>query len=304
MARAPRAIIPPGKEHEYIRDANGNAVHVAYGEDAAMDGIVLPTGKHHQVGGGSHGFSIDDMDIPQNIIAYNESGQRTITQLTRRELAAGSAAITTSRLAGTTPEIIQRHEEEAETAFKRAAALKAKGGLAIAAMLQKASSAAYNPFEGGLMARAKTKKTKAKKKRRTTSRRVVESEGMPIAPEGQEQPKEKFREDEVEMPAPALVKITGDFGTVSANFTGVFRDGMCLVLYTDTRQLPSGYVLPERDDPMPLTVQHEQHVVECIWAGIQFTMPNVPVTFIVLLVAEEEHDDGEGRQGSSGFDDM
>ena len=130
------------------------------------------------------------------------------------------------------------------------------------------------------MAKKKAKK-KSKKKAKKKAQRVVETEPEPM-PEQQEVEKSQAPAAE-----PVSVKLTGPFGSVVAQVSGIFRDGMCLVLYSDARQLAALYEPPDAAEPMPLMVEFEQHRVECVWAGIQFTMPSTPVKFIVLLVVEE-----------------
>jgi hypothetical protein len=47
--------------------------------------------------------------------------------------------------------------------------------------------------------------------------------------------------------------------------------------------------LPEiTDEPLDVVVQANDKVLTCVWGGLQFTMPNVPVTFTILLVKEEQ----------------
>jgi len=299
MGKDARAVIPPGKEDEYAEDRQGKPIHVKYGSDPSMSGTVIPSGIDLVNSGGSYGFSTDDMDIPQNIIAFEADGERTITTITRREFVASLAGDKAKPVTPhvVTPAAVEQLGDQAEAIFSRV------GEAAQAQMLQlmrpetleKVAAVArpqYNPFEGGLMP---TKK--AKKKKRAKSRRGVESQ--PAEPQEAEAPEEA----QAAAVQPAVVKLSGPFGSVAAAFSGVFRDGMCLVLYSDARQLPSLYSLPENDEPTVLTVEYDEHVVECIWAGIQFTMPNSPVTFIVLLV-EKEQADGQGQPSQAGLDDM
>ena len=289
MAQAPQLFghtksirIPAGKEHEYTEDSQGNIVHVAYGTDERMPGTVIPTGKAFNVGGGSHGFSIDDMDVTQNIIVSDVDGQREVTKMTRRELLAelqeGVPAV--PELAVATPEAVEKRGEQVEGAYACiGSAVQAKMlQLLRTAVSEPATKRLYNPFEEGLM-------TVKKPKRRTKKlRRVAESAVPSQAAPSQASPPEQ---PQVVPAEPAVVRLVGPFGRVAATFSGIFRDGMCLVLYSDARQLSSLYTLPESDEPLLLTVEHDGHVVSCIWAGIQFTMPNAPVTFIVLLVEQE-----------------
>lgn len=300
-------IVPPGKEDEYEEDAQGNPVHVKYGKDPLMRGTVLPSGKDRIHSGGNYAYTIDKADIPQNIIAYEENGQRIITTSTREKLTAGQkrAGVKTVKPDEATPETIAQLGEQAERVYSQAgeAAKKMLAQLASPTLQQKVAAVMgehYNPFGEGSMAKKKAKKKKTAKRRTTKKKaqRVVKSEAE--APEPQDL-EEKMQAEPLQ---PVVVKLTGPFGTVSAQFSGIFKDGMCLVLYTDARQVSSVYKLPESDDPVPLTVEFDGHVVECLWAGIRFTMPNVPVTFIVLLAAEEEQSDGEGQPGQMGLDPM
>lgn len=95
---------------------------------------------------------------------------------------------------------------------------------------------------------------------------------------------------------PIYVTIKGPFGKIRQPFSKVFRDDMCLVLKVDHRTLPASYELPdlEDDEVMQLELKIEEHVVQCIWAGIQFTEPDASATFTVLLI-QEETDIEEGR---------
>jgi hypothetical protein len=312
MAQGPRPFgrtkslrVPAGKEDEYAEDRNGEPIHVKYGSDEDLQGIVVPSGKHFREGGGSHGFNVNDMDIPQNIVAFDENGQRTVTQVTRRELAAGLANIQDQhKPSEATPEEIARLGEQAENTFLQ---VSAAAQTKVSRFLRPETAPTeqfYNPFEEGVMApkkKAKAKKAK-KKSRRGGKIATVARQSVADTPPEQEAPD---HEELAGIPEPPTVKISFEaLGTISAAVSGVFRDGVCMVMYTDSRQLPSAYTFPEVDSPIPVTIEYDGHVVSCLWAGIQFTMPNAPVTFIVLLVVEEEQADGEGQPGQAGHDEM
>jgi hypothetical protein len=128
-----------------------------------------------------------------------------------------------------------------------------------------------------------TKKKKAKK-----SRRVVKSEERsdPDAASADKQEPNYL---------PVEVEISAPFGRLRQSFSGIFRDGGNLILYTDKRHVPL-YTLPEVSEPLRLTVTWQDRVVPCVWAGIQFTLPHAPVTFTVLLI-DEGQADGEGQSG-------
>ena len=81
--------VPSGKEGEYSKDVQGNIIHTEYGEDEDLDAVVLPSGKGaDRFGtGGQHGVHIDPLDIPQNVVLFDESGMQVVTKTTGRELA-------------------------------------------------------------------------------------------------------------------------------------------------------------------------------------------------------------------------
>lgn len=321
----PKAVIPAGKESEYQTDNQGRRIHMTYGEDGSMPGTVLPTGKSEDEGGGSYGFDVDDMDYPQNIISYDENGMQTITQVTRRELAKiQSPTPDPERRTKMTPEMQALMADNAADILMRLGNMRIEGQDVDAAkqpaahQLKEALAKSMNtvdPFEGGSMAKKATKKKakRAKKKEKDkppvkeapneTVQHVVESDETAKTTEPPEEVEPQQAEEKVAAPLP-VARISGAFGSISATFSSVFRDGMVLVLCSDARQLQSVYELPPVDQPMPLLIEYEDHRVPCLWAGIQFTMPSVPVTFVVLLVAGEEQTDGEGFPGQDGFNDM
>ena len=100
----------------------------------------------------------------------------------------------------------------------------------------------------------------------------------------------------------ATVTLTGPFGQIEAHCSGIFRDGIHLVLFSDRRYLPVVFKLPPVTEPMELKVEYGGHTVTCFWAGIQFVMPSGQVTFTVLLVAAEEESDSVAPGAETGLD--
>ena len=109
-------------------------------------------------------------------------------------------------------------------------------------------------------------------------------------------PKERVQVPVRETAPVVYVTIKGAFGKIRQPFSKVFRDGMCLILKVDHNTLPASYELPDLEDnvPMQLELKIGDHVVQCIWAGLQFTEDEPSATFTVLLI-QEETDIEEGR---------
>ena len=287
LGRVKSLRVPAGKEHEYAEDIQGEPVHVTYGADENLPGTVIPTGKHFSAGGGSRGFSIDDMDIPQNIIACDAQGQQVITQVTRRQMMR--TATKSSTPLPSKEELKQRQaapvEEIRKLADQSEAQFLAAAATSTAAVVETPPSRneVLDPFEEGVEVVMPTRRKAKRAKKGKKPRRVVESVGVEQpsdtpAGQGQEQPDNRV----------AVVRIVGPFGQIDAHCSGIFRDGIHLVLFTDRRQLQNVFSLPPVDDPIKLKVRYGDHTVTCFWAGIQFTMPSGQVTFTVLLIAEEE----------------
>jgi len=301
-SRVKNIRVPTGKEREYDKDQQGNLIHTQYGEDDEVDAVVLPSAKgldRHGTGG-QHRRDFDPLgrNIPQNVIIFDDSGvPQTVTKTDGRELAQkiqrrsdrpaadGSVDPVTGAVHELTKEEADKLGEEAEYLYRGLAEERSAAQSIPEAPAEVkeafASAAAHDAFiEEGLV--AGTAKKKAKKK----SRRVVKSgEGEAPAPAKQEP---NYLPVEVEIDAP--------FGRLRQNFSGIFRDGICLVLWTDQRKLPSIYTLPVVDQPMEITIRWQDKVIPCLWAGIQFTWPHAPVTFTVLLI-DEGQANGEGQQG-------
>ena len=102
--------------------------------------------------------------------------------------------------------------------------------------------------------------------------------------------------EQKQLPQPVSVTIKGPFGKIKQPFSKVFRDGMFLILKVDHKWLDTSYELPEmpEDEALQLELQINDHVIQCIWAGIQFTEPDASATFTVLLI-QDETDIEEGR---------
>jgi len=120
-------------------------------------------------------------------------------------------------------------------------------------------------------------------------------EGPSVEP-AQYIPKERVQVPVRETAPVVYVTIKGAFGKIRQPFSKVFRDGMCLILKVDHNTLPASYELPDLEDnvPMQLELKIGDHVVQCIWAGLQFTEDEPSATFTVLLI-QEETDIEEGR---------
>ena len=262
MSRVKNIRIPAGKEREYVEDDRGNIVHMTYGTDPKMPGTVLPSGfvlGDPRGTGKSAGFSVADLTVPQRLIEYGEHGEMVVGVVTARDALQAQATPTAAQ----------------------------------AVQVSAAGIGVQELFGGALMAAARrmTKKGKQTTKSRGNTSFPRAGTSAPAAEPSStavEQPTAPARVEQLSQSVP--VKITGAFGTITQQFTGIFRDGICLVLYTRQDQLPYVYTPPPLADgePVSLRVEYDNHVVDCFWGGIQFTLPTAPVTFTVLLVAEEE----------------
>ncbi len=119
--------VPVGKEEEYGENTQGDPVHLVYGEDEDIPGTVVPSASpatvssdgRQSTGGGSPGFRVDDLDVPQNIISYGDSGHQVVARVTRADLmtkGTGPAEQHDPRHQVTAAEIAQR-STKAETVF-------------------------------------------------------------------------------------------------------------------------------------------------------------------------------------------
>ena len=316
MAGGPRPLggtknirIPAGKEDEYSKTRQGQIIHTKYGTDEELDAVVVPSGKPLRTsGGGSHDPKFDPLgrDIPQHIVTFGEDGIQQVTQTTGREMVRKARVGEQTRDDSVSVKLSEEEADQlghdAEAEYLRMAKEKGRSEAPSVPAAAPAVSAALvaqvtKHIEEGLVPTPKKKTKKAKKKktgaRGKTSQRGVESGETPAEPQAQE-----------ENYLPIKVEIEGPFGRLEQTFSGIFQDGICLVLYTDRRHVTSLYTLPppSGDDAMPITITYQSRVIKCLWAGIQFTMPHAPVTFMVLLVTadEEPTDAGEG-QSSQGW---
>jgi len=269
------AKIPPGKEHEYeLDERTGEMVHKGYGTDPEMKGTVLPTAGRYQDAGGAcpsikDSFDAYSLDIEQNVVDTTE-GHAVIERVTRGEM-------------------VKRQRGQR---VKQAAAARPTPPVTMNPIVQQVIAGAE---ARGLMGTTK----KAKKAKKTAKRRTKRAAPVEEAP--QDDMQEKLQEQEAP-PAwtPAMVRISGPFGVVTQPFSGIFRDGMCLVLLTDNTAGGPKYELPPiEDDPLMLKIGWENQTVEAVWAGIQFTLPNGSVTFTVLLIPEDTQDE-QGLESPSG----
>jgi hypothetical protein len=90
------------------------------------------------------------------------------------------------------------------------------------------------------------------------------------------------------------VRIKGPWGTTVNTFSYVFRDDIFLILIVDHRHMESYYELPEVSDgdAVHVVVTVNGKVIDCLWSGISFTMPDDSATFTLLFI-QEEADRGE-----------
>jgi hypothetical protein len=309
--RTPNIRIPPGKEHEYTTDAQGNIVHVQYGSDPEIpDANVLPSGRGGRLGSGGNFQGFDGKklrpfdplgrDLKQNIVLFDESGApELVTKTNGHELAAttpkGPQLRDSSDSTELSAEEADQLGENAEYLYRGMAAMRSQGAAPVPAapapptLAPEAAPAARHIEEGFVPAPKKASKMgKQTKKKAKKSRRVVKSEERSdpdAASAGKQEPNY----------LPVEVEINAPFGRLRQSFSGIFRDGGNLILYTDKRHVPL-YTLPEVSEPLRLTVTWQDRVVPCVWAGIQFTLPHAPVTFTVLLI-DEGQADGEGQSG-------
>lgn len=295
-SRVKNLRVPKGREDEYEKDAQGNLVHTRYGEDDEFDAVVLPSargaGRHGT--GGQHGAHFDPLgrDLKQNVIVFGESGMpETVTETTGREMAANTPKGVQIRDGNKGSHDLTKEEadqlgESAEAQYRAMVA-----GRGQQAQPQQAPAPATSQLvagstgamiEEGLVAKKAAKKAKKK------SRRAVKSDG--VAEQGSTVPGAAQQEPNF---VPVEVEIEAPFGRLRQTFSGLFRDGSNLILWTDARQVPSVYSLPKPDKPMEITIRWQDRVIPCVHAGIQFTLPHAPVTFTVLFIDEGQMD-GEG----------
>ena len=292
LGRVKPMRVPVGKEDEYGEDARGDPVHLVYGDDEEIPGTVLPSAipavvssdGRQSSGGGSPGFHVDDLNILQNIVTYDDKGHQVVTRVTRADLmtkGTGPAEHHEPRRSVIAADIVRRGAQ-AEDIFRQAT------GAALASPPPAGPRSVWGRIpsieEGGaVMVEAKQGKRggKAKKTKKAKKRKEQGSEALLRAGESQlAQP----------LPAPIPVHLTGPFGSITQHFSGIIRQGISLVLVTDHRQIPQAYTPPKAtgENPMELQIKWDDQTVNCFWAGIQFSMPDGSVTFTVLLAPESD----------------
>ena len=291
LGRVKPIRVPEGKETEYGEDRQGNPIHLQYGQDDDIPGTVLPSALPATVspdgrtstGGGSPGFNVSDLNIPQNIVTYDEMGHQVITQVSRADLIAGGTGPVERHdpRHQVTPTEIDSRGRKAEDIFRNVTGAAKSSP---PPQLGPRNTWGYIPLieEGGSQM-AKQGAKKRKKKQGKTSRRVRKSAPTP-PPTPPPTP--------VPMPEPIAVQLSGSFGTITQHFSGIIRQGVSLVLVTDHRQIPQAYSPPPAtgEEPLEMTVQWGDQEVTCFWAGLSFTMPDGSVTFTVLLAEETGQD--------------
>lgn len=264
------------------QDELGNPLHTEYERDPQWRGTRIPSGKSKSKGGGSFGFDPASLDFEQNIISCEGGDQVTVAKVTARQLSQADAAEhDLPRDRELPPEELAKLQASAEETYKKASIAPEPIGEAQAPVVEAAPEAVQPdvpPSPSDLL--GPTEPVEEKPMSTEEQQDVVDGEE---SAEGQE-----IKQRAVKSHKPVLVTFKASFGKVTHPFTTLFRDGLCLVLVTDQRQLGSLYTLPDvGEEFMDVTVQVGDKELDCVWAGIQFTMPDVPVTFTVLLVREE-----------------
>ena len=323
MADAPRSLgkpknirVPAGLEAEYGVDEVGNVIHKQYGEDPeVVDATVLPSAKglDRHGSGGQHRSDFDPLgrNIKQNIIVFGPDGMQVVAQTTGREMVAvaekgpgvqaGDVDVSVEDL---TPAEANQLGENAEDLYRGLAGKREKAAAVAAAPVvappPQAAPAAprvsvLHIEEDYVPTKKKKvkKKTKRKKKAAKKSRRVVETPELEEVEEQQDAGEQRSHE------LPVEVEINAPFGRLSQTFSAVFIDNGNLILCTDKRLVPL-YMLPPVEEPIELSVTWAGQTVRCVWANISFTLPHVPVTFMVLLIdgsaVDEQGQPSEGGQ--------
>lgn len=288
LSRLKNIRVPSGKEDEYDTDAQGNIIHTTYGQDEELNATVVPSGKHHTIGGGSYDrkFDILGRDVRQNIVVFDARGAQQITEMTGRELARlvpkGRQIRGGADSSPLTKEAAEQLGKLAEASYRN---LKSKQpGPVETSPLTEPQPVIH--IEEDIVPVPKKKAKRSKK----SLQRVVESSDQQVDDRPKQQQQQTYE--------PVSVEISAPFGKLIQTFSGIFRSGPYLVLYTDRRHVSSAYTFPDVDDPISVTIRWQDRVVTCLWVGISFTMPHVPVTFTVLLI-DEGKVDGEGQPGQN-----
>ena len=221
-----------------------------YTWDDTLHATVIPTGKRPEQGGGSLGFDANNPKVKQNIVVCEDNNMRTIAVVDSAEIKkASSPDSTDSEEEPTLPD-----PANVEKAFLTAVQKDEPPSLG--------SPTPAGPLgpPPGYDARAAGQTPIPQP---TVTPRIVET---------------------------VSVVLKGTFGKMKCQYSNVFRDGRQLVLQTNNHELGVTYELPEvEDEAMLVEVTAGDKQLSCVWAGIQFTLPDDSVTFTVLLVAEEHN---------------
>lgn len=280
-------------------------VRTQYGSDPQLKATVLPSARPNVASGLSYGFSPDSKQVKQHIISFDESGQIKIAEVTAAQISGSSAVENpTDDRTAASPEEIREMSERAANIYKNMGAAERAGPHDVPAPPENAAGAVPDRFTVPTPQKAADQMQEIPDVQIDVSQQEV---NPPVPPELANAvasiqqmdnevaaaPEEKVEKMQAAKPKPLVVSIAGPFGKMRIPYSSIFRDGICLVLVTDHRQMPGMFELPEIDtEPLTLELTINQKSVRCIWGGIQFTLPNGSVTFTVLLV-QEETDVGE-----------
>lgn len=98
---------------------------------------------------------------------------------------------------------------------------------------------------------------------------------------------EEVKIDKYQIPSPETkVCFELSTGTMETYYHRVFQEGFCLVLAWDNRYKGSKYVPNAMQQPFYITIGREKFLV--FSSGIKFTIPDVNLDLIILLITSEE----------------
>lgn len=238
-----------------LPESANESIRTEYTTDKELKASILPTGKSAAAGGGSYGFDANNPTFPQNIIVCEDG---IMTRIARIE-----GGVSASQSIGRDPS-----PEEVEAFY-------------MAKANQRSPKA--EPAAGSSKV--------AEPDIPTASKREIEMQELPQPTLSVGDPSDATESQPAvkkQTGKPVYILIKGPFGKVRQPFSSIFRDDLYLVLMTDHRQLETSYELPTiEDEPMALEIQINKKSIRCLWAGIQFTLPDNSATFTVLLIQEE-----------------
>lgn len=277
-----------------------------YGYDQTLRATVLPSAKSGPGMGGSLAFDHEAADIKQNIIICENNEMKTIAVVDNKQLrkqpegplAPGPAEVEQTYLTAVndSPDKPEKPEFPAGRLIKESDEKKVKPEpvpTEIPSHCPPEKTQAIPPVQLGDLLKAVGLGGMVDGLQ--VEEETVYSDDPPdIAVKGVTEEELQAQTQVAEKPKTISVSIKGPFGRVKQHYSSVFRDGNQLILMTINEAIQSVYELPEiEEEAMMVDVQVNEKRLTCVWAGIQFTLPDNSVTFTVLLIAEEQLDDEE-----------